>query len=587
MRKTFHWSRLDIRWLSSDGMSGPGHVAKTAIQASTAPNAGSGEVACDGPGLSLGGGSLRSKDKRNLVWMFGLTVPAPLMVAHLLSHNSPPLADIAEVSAVITVLLAVAHLVRQAMRVKTLERQIDAGEGRWLTLLDCAPFPILKCGSQGTIEYVNPATIRAVGCHNRDLIGRDVASLIDPADQSDVGQDAELPTEACPLRSIAWSSIELCMPDGGPPEALWIGRSTVEQVAAESARDVAIQELSEFKQAVEDQNRLLEMERDGTVQSTDILGQSDAIRYVLHKIGQVASTSATVLIEGETGVGKELVAQTIHENSARRNRPLVRVNCAALPPSLIESELFGHEKGAYTGADRMRQGRFELAEGGTIFLDEIGELGLDVQAKLLRVLQEGEYTRVGGTHTLRANVRVIAATNVDLKKAVESRRFRKDLYFRLQVFPITVPPLRERREDIPALTQHFVTQFCRRHGRPELDIRMAVVNRLTAYGWPGNVRELANVLECAVITSSGTCLTLPKQFAVDLENTSPSLSSPTLSLAEMERHYIKQVLVRVNGQIAGAGGAAEILGLHPNTLRGRMAKLGVTRVGSESKEELS
>ena len=237
-----------------------------------------------------------------------------------------------------------------------------------------------------------------------------------------------------------------------------------------------------------------------------MVGDSPALRRVREQIAQVAPTDSTVLIQGETGTGKELVARAIHENSARRERPLVKINCAALPRELVESELFGHEKGAFTGAIQQRRGRFELADGGTLFLDEVGELPLEAQAKLLRVLQEREFERVGGTRSLRVDVRVIAATNRDLQAEVSASRFRADLYFRLNVFPIALPPLRERRDDIPRLLQHFAAKTARRLGRAMDGIAPAFIERASAYDWPGNVRELENLVERAMIMSSGGTL---------------------------------------------------------------------------------
>jgi chemotaxis protein methyltransferase CheR len=239
--------------------------------------------------------------------------------------------------------------------------------------------------------------------------------------------------------------------------------------------------------------------------------------------------------------------------------------------------LFGHERGAFTGADRIRPGRFELAEGGTILLDEIGELALEVQAKLLRVLQEGEYDRVGGTKTRKADVRVIASTNRNLKQDVAAGRFRDDLYYRLQVFPISVPPLKERREDIPQLVQYFVQRLSQKNGRPVREVPMKVIRQLSQREWPGNVRELENVIERAIITSCGPELTLPYDFGADINGPAAEPERESLNLDDVERRHIEQILKRTKGQIAGEGGAAEILGLHPNTLRGRMNKLGVNR----------
>ena len=307
-----------------------------------------------------------------------------------------------------------------------------------------------------------------------------------------------------------------------------------------------------------------------------LIGESAAFRRVREQIAQVAPTDSTVLIQGETGTGKELVARAIHEKSARRERPLVKVNCAALPRELVESELFGHEKGAFTGAIQQRRGRFELADGGTLFLDEVGEMPLEAQAKLLRVLQEREFERVGGARSLKVDVRVIAATNRDLRAEIAASRFRIDLYFRLNVFPIVVPPLRDRREDIPGLLQHFVTRTARRLGRAVEGLSAAFVEAACAYDWPGNIRELENLVERALIMSRGGVLEAGELLApaVDAACAEPTGDG---TLEAVERAHIRRVLEDASWQIEGDHGAARRLGLNPSTLRGRMRKLGIRR----------
>jgi DNA-binding NtrC family response regulator len=310
-----------------------------------------------------------------------------------------------------------------------------------------------------------------------------------------------------------------------------------------------------------------------------LIGESGALARVRERIAQVAPTDSTVLIQGETGTGKELVARAIHEASARRERPLVTVNCAALPRELVESELFGHEKGAFTGALQQRRGRFELAEGGTLLLDEVGELPLEAQAKLLRVLQEREFERVGGTRSLRADVRVIAATNRELQAQVAAGAFRSDLYYRLNVFPIVVPPLRERRGDIPRLLQHFAAKAARKLGRPLDGVSPEFVERASAYEWPGNIRELENLVERAMILSSGALLDGSDLFAPaagSAQKVALAASSEE-TLEEMERAHIRRVLEATRWVIEGDRGAARILGLNPSTLRGRLRKLGIRK----------
>ena len=312
----------------------------------------------------------------------------------------------------------------------------------------------------------------------------------------------------------------------------------------------------------------------------DIVGESKVLRAVLVRAEQVAPTDATVLILGETGVGKELIAKAIHEKSGRRGARFVKVNCAALPATLIESELFGHEKGAFTGATARKLGRFELGDGGTIFLDEIGELAVDLQAKLLRVLQDGEMERLGSQVTRKVNVRVIAATNRDLKAEVREGKFRADLYYRLAVFPIDVPPLRHRKEDIPLLVWYFIAQLRVTMGKTIERIPAPLMERLVAYDWPGNIRELRNVIERAVILSRGATLRLDEAFDATHVRQSPAAAPnprPERTLEEVERMHILEVLEECRWQIRGRRRAAERLGLHPSTLYSRMKKLGIGR----------
>jgi formate hydrogenlyase transcriptional activator len=303
-----------------------------------------------------------------------------------------------------------------------------------------------------------------------------------------------------------------------------------------------------------------------------IVGESDVFRKTFLKVRQVAATDATVLILGETGVGKGVIARAIHGASRRRERPLVQVNCAALAPSLIESELFGHEKGAFTGAMNRRLGRFEVADGSTLFLDEIGDLPLELQSKLLRVLDEGEFERIGTSRTIRTDLRVIAATNRDLAKDVEAGRFRRDLWYRLNVFPILVPPLRERLDDIPLLVAHFVARHEKRAGRRLSRLSPPMVGRLQRYSWPGNVRELENLIERAVITAENDIL-----FIEVPGGTGPAPKSAYRTIEEVEREHIVTVLENTKWKIQGADGAAARLGLNASTLRSRMKKLHILR----------
>jgi transcriptional regulator with GAF, ATPase, and Fis domain len=335
----------------------------------------------------------------------------------------------------------------------------------------------------------------------------------------------------------------------------------------------ALEENARLRDQLIEENVYLQHEVKELHGSSALTGQSPAMRRILGQIEQVAPTNTTVLLVGETGTGKELLATAIHERSPRRNRAMVRVNCGAIPTTLIESELFGREKGAYTGALARQTGRFELANGSTIFLDEIGELPSELQVKLLRVLQERQFERLGSPHPISVDVRIIAATNRDLEAAIAAGAFREDLYYRLNVFPIVVPPLRERAEDIPTLVWTFLDEFSRALGKQVDSISKEHLAALTRYGWPGNVRELRNVIERAVILSTGS------RLAVELPRAKPSAHRQATRLDDVERDHIQAVLERTAWRIRGEGGAAELLGLKPSTLEGRMNKLGLRRPG--------
>jgi formate hydrogenlyase transcriptional activator len=404
--------------------------------------------------------------------------------------------------------------------------------------------------------------------------------------------DASRPDSAAVMKGHGLESV-CCVPlvtSKGTVGALYVGRTTTAAfsdedvallghasaqiaIAVENAR--AYEELADINARLTDEKQYLERELDE--QFTDIVGKSRALRKTLTAVATVAPTDSTVLILGETGTGKELIARAIHNLGTRRERPFVRMNAAAMPASLFESELFGHEKGAFTGAVASRTGRLELAHRGTLFLDEVGDIPLEVQPKLLRVLQEREFERLGSTRTQRVDVRIVAATNRDLERMVEDGSFRSDLYYRLNVFPIVIPPLRERVEDIPALALHFVTLCARRLGRPVPSISPAVMDALRRWTWPGNIRELQNVIERGVIQTTGSDLVLPLQDVQPKTRASVPGPEPAATLKDAERDAIVRALRESGGVIAGPTGAAARLGLRRTTLQGKMRRLGIQR----------
>jgi len=361
-------------------------------------------------------------------------------------------------------------------------------------------------------------------------------------------------------------------------EVVGTSMDVTEQHEAKAALESAFEEIQALKDKLYKENIALREEIDRSSMFEEIVGESAALQAVLKHVVKVAPTDSTVLITGETGTGKELIARAIHKRSPRAARAFVSVNCAAIPPSLIASELFGHEKGAFTGATQRRLGRFELADGGTIFLDEIGELPLDIQIALLRVLQEREFERVGGSKVIHANVRVIAATNRDLQESVENGAFRKDLFYRLNVFPIEMPPLRERKEDIPLLVSYFIDRYASKAGKKIRAINRAALDRLTEYAWPGNIRELQNVVERSVIVCDTENFTVDEHWlssGVDqkVQPERPLLRLPTAE----EKKTIEAVLAETRGRVSGPLGAAQKLGIPATTLDSKIKTLRINK----------
>jgi len=354
-------------------------------------------------------------------------------------------------------------------------------------------------------------------------------------------------------------------------------RSTIRKRADEELRQ-ALAKIERLRDQLMDENDCLRREVSTLQGSSLLVGASTALRHAFDAASQVAPTGATVLLVGETGTGKELFASQIHDLSPRRNRPMVRVNCSAIPSALIESELFGREKGAYTGALSSQAGRFEVADKSTLFLDEIGDLPLEMQIKLLRVLQERQIERLGSSKPIHVDVRIVAATNRDLEKGIAQGTFRQDLYYRLNVFPIRVPPLRERPDDIPMLVWNFVDEFSKAFGKPIESVSKDSMLALQRYPWPGNVRELCNVVERAVIIAPGPRLTIelpPLSAAAVAEHSNTAL-------VDIERHHIVAMLERAKWRVRGDGGAADLLGMKPSTLESRMLKLGIARPRNHS-----
>jgi transcriptional regulator with GAF, ATPase, and Fis domain len=332
-----------------------------------------------------------------------------------------------------------------------------------------------------------------------------------------------------------------------------------------------------LKNRIQAENVYLQQDMAAEHNFGEIVGNSNAIAYVFFRIEQVAPQDTTVLLLGETGTGKGVIARAIHRMSARKDRPFVTVNCTSLPANLIESELFGREKGAFTGAHARQMGRFELADGATIFLDEIGEMAMDLQSKLLRVIQDGEFERLGSPRTIKVDVRIIAASNRNLEEEIRKGNFREDLFYRLNVFPITIPPLRQRQEDILLLVNHFMTKFNKKIGKKIESVSRETLNKLQEYHWPGNVRELESVIERAVIVSQGNTLQVLDRFEALRPTESHQDQGGVKALAELDHDHILQVLQKTGWRIEGGNGAAVLLGLNPSTLRARMRKYGIRR----------
>jgi formate hydrogenlyase transcriptional activator len=463
---------------------------------------------------------------------------------------------------------------------KLAERELKRSEGHLRALFEFSPDAIVTSDSSGTITALNSQAEKSFGYNREELVGQSVDALVPerfrrnhPGHRADYNAHSQTRPMGAGLELYARRK-------DGTEFPVDIMLSTAETPSGKIVMSV-VRDLSEKRQAEEAllrkerETQYLQEELEIEHSFEEIIGESTDLKRVLKQVETVAATDVTILIQGETGTGKDLVARAIHQLSSRRQHTLVKLNCAAIPTGLLESELFGHERGAFTGAISQKIGRLELAHQGTLFLDEVGDLPLELQPKLLRALQEKEFERLGGTRTIPVDARLIAATNRNLDKMVANREFRSDLYYRLRVFPITVPPLRERRDDIPLLARYFVTKHARSLNKRIESIPPDVLKALTSWDWPGNIRELENFIERAVILSKGPMLRAPlSELKMSAE---ASILSTDATLETSEREHILRVLREAKGVIAGPKGAAARLGLKRTTLNSKMKKLGIER----------
>lgn len=461
------------------------------------------------------------------------------------------------------------------------DQMLSESERRYRDLYEEAPIAYIYEDLESRFVRANRAACKLLGIKPDEITSTYGVSLLAPTPETRQKVEEALNAMKDQGKEFASVELELRRKDDGRP--VWVQWWSKPEPDGKHTRtmlvDITERVLMQREKArLEQQNLYLQDEIKQSHNFEEIVGQSPALITVLENVRRVAPTEASVLITGETGTGKELIARAIHSSSARKDKPLIKVNCAALPTGLVESELFGHERGAFSGAIARHIGRFELAHGGTIFLDEVGEIPTEVQVKLLRVLQEHELERVGGTTPIRADVRVIAATNRDLAKAMKDGTFREDLFYRLNVFPIQVPPLRQRAGDIPLLVKFLIRRFSMQVGKQINSVSHPTMQRLMEYAWPGNIRELENVIERAVILNSTDVLEvepelLPARAVAPQTSPNPELAS----LADVQREHILAALEKSNWVIEGDRGAAKILNMHPNTLRSRMKKMGLAR----------
>ena len=511
------------------------------------------------------------------------------ILGHMAVIDRRPIPEEPRVHAIFKIFAARAAAELRRLRA---EDEVRAREEKVGRLVGSAMDAIIELDDDMRVTSANPASEKAFQCPADKMIGQDFRHFVTDTDARRLVSliaDLDLRPEGQRSCWVTGGLTARCPEGRSFPAEATLARyeSHLQRFTTLILRNVRDRIEAEQKiRSLQEEREILREELDALHNDSALIGDSPALKQVLRDIRQVATTDATVLIIGETGTGKELVARAIHGASHRHDRPLITVNCAAIPATLIESEFFGHEPGAFTGATKKREGRFALAHRGTIFLDEIGELPLDLQPKLLRVLQEGEFDSVGGSTTRKVDVRVLAATNRDLAKAVKEGRFREDLFYRLNVFPLHVPPLRERGDDVLSLASAFAERFAAKLGRTLAPLSADSARRLKAYNWPGNVRELQNVIERAVITATDDSLNLdralPEASATSAIADRPAhLSSVTIrtaqELEELERANILRALESVNWKISGDGGAARLLGMNPSTLTSRMKALNIKK----------
>jgi PAS domain S-box-containing protein len=456
---------------------------------------------------------------------------------------------------------------------------LEESEERFRDLFEEAPIAYVHESLDSKFIKANKAALKILGVRPDEVLTTYGKSLVvdSPGNQRRLKEAFDSIERGTDTSGVL---LELKRKDNG--KSIWIQWWSKPDASGEFTRTMFIDItdkvlMKQEKENLQAENSYLQDEIKFTHNFEEIISKSKLFHKVLHQIEQVASTDATVLILGESGTGKELLARAVHNISKRNNKALIKINCANLPANLIESELFGHERGAFTGAMEKKIGRFELADNGTIFLDEIGELPVALQSKLLRVLQEGEFERLGNPKTMKVDVRVIAATNRNLKEAIEKKEFREDLFYRLNVFQIVAPPLRERKEDIPLLVKHFVKKYSGKMGRDIKTIPEKVVKALMRYDWPGNVRELENKVERALILNHGSTLQYGDWIPTFDYDTSEGNGAPLVTMEEVEKAHIIRILERTKWKLSGKNGAAELLGLNPNTLYSRMKKLGIQK----------